>query len=545
MHKNRARFALALSIELVVMSAALTPISAARAQAVAEARVHVDEFRVTGNTLLSESLIQGVLAPYKGDRNLTELKAAATALQSLYVAQGWGGVIAYVPPQDGPPGVVTLAVLEGHITRVVVLGQTRDSIERVRRSLPKLKEGETPRPAQLDAQVMLANQNPARQLAVTLEPGATQGEIEAHITVTEQPNSRWSVGVDNTGTKQTGRSRANLSWQGADVAGLDDTLSLQAQIAPQHLSRVAVLSAGWRLPIYSAGLTLDLMAAYSDVDGGTTSTVAGPLQFSGKGEVFGAHLSGLLPRWGEATQRLSAGVDHRVYLNNCSITGLPDGACGSSGASVAVTPLQFDYQLQQPVQGSSPGYSLSLSAAANMNIGGPHGRPADFQAVRPGSDPDYKVLRANAMAQLPLPADWQLSLRAAGQATDAGLVPGEQFGLGGANAVRGYEEREITGDEAVFGSAELYGPDLAHALSKRIDHLRFLAFADGGRAWNHLGSACLGAQTSCKLASVGLGSRLAAGSFQLKLDLAAALKSGTLTERHDVFLHVQASYDFQ
>ena len=548
MPKRRARIALILSIETAVMSALLAaqPAQAQGAQAaVADPRIRVESFRISGNTLLPEVVLQNALAPFKGERTLSELKAAAAAVQAVYVEQGYGGVIAYVPPQQqGANGEATIEVLEGRIAHVTVTGNARDSAAQVRRSLPKLQEGQTPRPAQLDAQVGLANQYPGRQLAVTLEPGAARGEIDARIGVTEQPLSRWSVSADNTGTTQTGRMRASLGWQGANVAGLDDTLSLQAQIAPQHPSRVAVFTAGWHAPIYSAGLAFDLLAAYSVVDGGTTSTVAGPLQFAGKGEVFGARLSGALPRLGDFTQTLSAGVDHRVYLNDCSITGLPAGACGSSGASVAVTPLMLEYQLQAPSEGMRPALALSVSLVGNLDPGGSHGAPEDFSAVRPGAPHSYQLIRVNGMAQFTLPAGWQLMLRGAGQGTGDALVPGEQFGLGGANAVRGYEEREITGDQAVFGTTELYGPDMAKMTGDKLDHLRLLGFVDGGRAWNKLGTACLGTQTRCTLASFGFGARLMAGGFQLKMDLARTLKNGTLTERHDTFLHVQASYDF-
>ncbi len=552
MPKRRAPIAPILSIEMAVMAVLLVahPAHAQANQAAQETaaapRIRVDSFRISGNTLLPEVVLQNALAPFKGERTLAELKAAAAAVQAVYAEQGYGGVIAYVPPQQGEPGVATIEVLEGRIAHVTVVGNTRDSTAQVRRSLPKLQEGQTPRPAQLDAQVAQANQNGVRQLAVTLEPGAARGEIDARIGVTEVPTSRWSVGLDNTGTEQTGRSRANLGGQFGNLTGLDDLFSLQAQFAPEHLSRVAVLSAGWRFPIYSAGLTLDLMAAYSNVDGGTTGTVAGPLQFSGKGEVLGVKLGGALPRLGEFTQRLTAGVDHRVFLNDCSITGLPAGACGSSGASVAVTPMQLTYELQAPGQGDRPALALSVSAVANLNPGGPHGAPADFQAVRPGADPDYQLVRVNGMAQFALPADWQVSLRGSGQGTGSGLVPGEQFGLGGANAVRGYEEREVTGDQGVFGSVELIGPNLAKSFaSARLDQLRLLAFFDGGRAWNKLGTACLGTQTRCTLASAGFGARLQAGGWQLKLDLAEALKDGTLTHQHDAFLHFQLSYEFQ
>ncbi|MBV8503128.1 MAG: ShlB/FhaC/HecB family hemolysin secretion/activation protein [Paucibacter sp.] len=505
-------------------------------------RLQVQRFDVSGNTLLQPAGVDAVLEPYKGSRSLTELKHAAAALQAAYVKAGYGGVIVIVPPQEQREvGVVALTVFEGRISHIVVTGNQRDATAAVLRSVPALTPGVTPETRRIDAQVALANQNPARQLAVTLEPGAQTGEIDARVAVTEQPERRWSVSADNTGNPQTGRSRANLGLQQANLFGGDSTLNLQAQIAPQKPGAVAVLSGNLHTPLYGAGLALDVAAAWSDVDGGTTSTAAGPLQFTGKGRVLGLRLGGALPRSGDFSQRLAAGMDWRDYLNNCTITGLPAGACGSSGASVSVSPIALEYQAQW--SGALP-FALQLSFASNTGLFGSHRQAADVAAIRSGAPLDYKLVRLNVMGQMDLSAGWQIGWRGAGQGTGSGLVPGEQFGLGGANAVRGYAEREVTGDSALFGSAELRTPELGSAQGW-LRHLKLLVFGDTGRVWNHLGSACRGSQTRCNLASAGVGARLSDGPWSVRLDLADALKTGTSTRRNDTFLHVQAAYEFQ
>ncbi|RYG38266.1 MAG: ShlB/FhaC/HecB family hemolysin secretion/activation protein, partial [Burkholderiales bacterium] len=359
---------------------------AAWAQSVPEIRVSVQEFRVTGNTLLPQSRIDEVLSPFKGERSLAELNAAATALQKLYRDEGYGSVIAYVPQQSGTAGVATLAVLEGRIQRVAVVGNQAAGEAVVRRSLPSLVEGVTPRLRSIDAEVQLANENPARQVAVSLEAGAAPGDVQANVSVSESPASRWTLGLDNTGNAGTGRLRANAGYQHAGLWDLDHVLSMQFQTSPEKLDSVRVFSASYRAPLYGAGLMLDLFGAYSDVDGGTTSTVAGPLQFSGKGEVLGMRLGGQLHRSGELLQRWAVGLDHRAYLNNCAIAGLPAGACGTAGESVTVRPLSLEYQLQWA--GDAP-MALQLNLARGLDLGGGHAGEASFTAVRPGAKPDY------------------------------------------------------------------------------------------------------------------------------------------------------------
>src|SRR5512140_4030564 len=80
-----------------------------------EPRVAVSEFIVTGNTLLPQVALDEALARFKGERTLAELEQAAQAVQALYRDAGYGGVVAYVPPQKGEPGRATIVVLEGRV----------------------------------------------------------------------------------------------------------------------------------------------------------------------------------------------------------------------------------------------------------------------------------------------------------------------------------------------------------------------------------------------------------------------------------------------
>jgi hemolysin activation/secretion protein len=534
---------------LLLATAIVAPVAVAAAPAAPAApaasvpvRLAVQAFQIEGNSLLPEAELQTALAPFKGERNLAELKQAATAVQSLYRQAGYGAVIAYLPEQQGAQGVVTIKVLEGRLARVVVLGNQQFSAENIRRSLPLLQEGQTPQVQRLDAQIQLANESPVKQLAVVLEPGTQQGEVDARVTVTERQAQRWSLNVDNTGNHQTGDYRVGLGYQNAALWDRDHQLSLNAQTSPGHVSQVKIFSASYRVPFYAQGLSLDLYGAYSNVDGGSTSTAAGALQFNGRGRVLGLRLNKLLPHVGEIDQRFTLGLDQRAYLNNCAIAGLPAGACGSAGESVTVQPVSLEYQIQR---GGAWPSGANVALVHNLGLGGGNGSQPNFDAVRAGARRHYTVGRVGGFLNGALPQDWRLQTRLSAQFSPGALVPGEQFGLAGAMAVRGYEEREISGDQGVMASIELMGPDLGKLISESVQGLRLLAFADAGRVWNRRSTPCLGNRDVCTLASVGVGLRLAAGPLQLRLDVAKALKPGTRTQRHHFGAHVQAVYSFE
>jgi hemolysin activation/secretion protein len=404
-----------------------------------------------------------------------------------------------------------------------------------------LQEGQTPRVRRIDSELQLANENPARQMGVLLGPGATTGEVEATVNVADDPALRLNVSLDDTGNDATGNYRLGAGLLDADLSGHDDVLGVQLQTSPTEFSAVRVASASYRLPLPALLSALELYGAYSDVDGGTTSTAAGDLSFAGRGRVFGARSLWYLPRLGEFDQRFAFGLDHRAYLNNCSIAGLPAGACGAAGESVTVNPLTVEYSVQSGGRIRS-GFNVALSH--NLGLGGSDTSDTRFQAVRPGAKAGYTVLRAGASLRVPLFEDWALGGRVALQYSSDNLVPGEQFGIGGAATVRGYEEREVAADRGGVASIELSTPRLGWAAQAKVD-LRLVAFADAGHVSQNDGAFCAGTRTGCTLASAGLGARLSFGrTVQAQVFVANALKDGASTQRGDWRSHFAINASF-
>ena len=521
-------------------TASAAPATAASASA-AEASTRVRAFRVEGNSLLDPALLQTTLQAWLGQRTLADLRDAAQAVQALYGRAGYGAVLAYLPPQPVADGTVLIQVVEGRLARVTVQGAQRLTPERVRAALPTLVEGVTPRVRRIDAELQLANENPGRTMGVLLGPGAAPGEVEATVKVDELPAQRWSLALDNSGNPRTGDYRLSLAWQHADLSDHDDVLSLQLQVSPTEWHAVQVLSAGYRLPLVRSLAALDLFAAYSDVDGGIQSTPAGGLRFAGKGRIAGARATAYLPRWGEFDQRLTGGLESRAYLNDCQVSGLPSGSCGAAGQSVALQPLTLDYAAQ--TGGAAPA-SYTLALAHNLALGGPHGGAADFEAVRPGATRHYTVWRAGGQFGMPVAEDWLLAGRVSAQHSGDLLVPGEQFGVGGASSVRGYLERELSGDFGFAAGFELATPQLGAAVADPGVDLRALVFVDGGQVALHGDATCLAGQARCSLSSWGLGARLGWRRLQLRLFVAQARQDAATTRRGDWRSHFALNASF-
>ncbi|MBK9136420.1 MAG: ShlB/FhaC/HecB family hemolysin secretion/activation protein [Betaproteobacteria bacterium] len=520
--------------------------SSASTTAGTERKVVVDRYTVQGNTLLAAEHLREVTAPFLGIVGPSDLAAAAAAVQQAYRRAGWGGVVAFLPEQDFAGGTAIVRVVEGRLARYVVAENRRFNAANVRASLPSLQRAKPVNVRRVDTEIQMANENPAKTVAVMLEPGDQFGAVNAFVTVHEQPVSRFTARDDNTGSKATGRWRAALGWQHANVWDLDHVFAIEGQTAPEDPQAVKVFSTSYRAPLYEHALAVDGYYAWSNVDGGRVDTAAGELQFAGRGSIAGARLSAYLARLGNTDQRLQLGLESRAYRNTCTIAGLPPGACGAAGESVSVQPMSLTWTLQAT---STWRWGLSMGLHHNLAFGGQRSKQAAFDAVRPGARRRYTLARMHATLGTALGESFAVNARLALQGTGDPLVPGEMFGLGGANTVRGYEERELNGDSGAALSLELAGWNWGASLGERFASLRGfelrpILFADAGAVQNRDDAPCRAGQTRCPATSAGIGLRAGWRDLQLRIDAAHALKDAGVTQAGHERVHASLAFNF-
>src|SRR6185437_3771730 len=142
-----------------------------------EAPVQVQKFslkkvQIQGNTLLPDDTLTALVSQLAGnDRTLGDLMQAAAAVQQAYREAGYGGVIAFVPEQELGSGNIIIRVVEGKLATVEISDNKRYSDANIIASLPHLKIGETPRVRAIDRDIQLINENPAKEVRVTLAAG--------------------------------------------------------------------------------------------------------------------------------------------------------------------------------------------------------------------------------------------------------------------------------------------------------------------------------------------------------------------------------------
>ncbi|MCX7148423.1 MAG: hypothetical protein NTY05_03270 [Rhodocyclales bacterium] len=507
-----------------------------------DASFDIVRFQIEGNSILPAEKAQQLVAPFAGQRKIYgDVQKALEALEGEYRRLGYGTVQVYVPEQELTTGVVRLQVSEGVVGKVTVTGNKYFNDANVRASLPNLKEGEAPNMRQLSEDVQLSNENPAKQVEVTLGVSEEEGKVDIKVEVKEENPERVYLTLDNTGTKGSGKHRVGVSYQNANLGNSDQVLTLAYTTAadpPGGMKilgnrinpgqdgngvKVDILSIGYRLPLYSLGDSIDFIYGNSSTDSPTNSPNLGAgLAINGKGEVFGFRYNHIFPRAGEFTSKLVFGYDYKYMNSRCTVAGVPT-PFGGAGC----TPHTF-----RPVSATYSGEWQKPGEVVNFNVGVVHhllpmgsrfdyaGAPA---ATAPGGNDRYSAasgyqtkdqfsaLRFGGSYATAIAGDWLLRVAASGQHANNALPAGERLGLAGSNAVRGFLERAVVSDRGYFANLEVYSPDIAASLGVP-GNLKWLVFYDSAQGANLNPSL----NQKVNIAAVGIGVR-----YNLKKDVSA------------------------
>lgn len=500
-------------------------------------RFDITRFEVEGNTLLAAPAVDQLLTPYAGkNRDFGDVQRALEALEGAYRQRGFNVVQVVLPEQELNQGVVHLKVIESRIGKVSVEGNKFFDQANIRRSLPGLRTGETPNIDDISASLKVANENPAKKISLQLKNGDKDDEINADLRVEDE--KPWTVGLnlDNTGDQRTGETHIGVAYQHANVAGLDHVLNLQYTTTVQKPSQVSSYGVGYHIPLYAYGDSVDLFASYSDVDSGTIAAGTFDLLVSGKGTVFGTRYNQNLKRVGDYESKLVYGLDYKAYKNSTQLVGVP----AELGNDVTVHPLSVGYVGAWTFPASEAGFYLT----ASHNIpGGNRGSAEDFNLARSNASAEYSILRYGANYGRVLPGDWQLRLNLNGQYTRDALVPGEQFGAGGANSVRGFRERDTANDYGYMSNIEVYTPNLCAGIQSAATHCRFLAFYDSAQVSRN--NALPGEQSQASISSIGIGFRASLNkSFSALVDYGQVVEASDTEAKGDKRLHVKIALSY-
>ena len=447
---------------------ALTSLKPAWAQPPVPPTVRVDHFHVEGMKTLDKALADTILDDYEGrDLTFTELERAAQAVAELYRENDYFTVTAYLPKQEMKDGVVTIKVVESKLKDVEIQGNTRYSTEYIEWMMQPVIDdaGEgLPRRSVLQRQLLLLGDNMDLDARSVVKAGDNPEEVSLLIQADDDLPTHLTLDYNNLGAVSTGRHRLGATFEWGNLTNRADVLTLryvESDLLNADVRGLDLFSLGYRTPLNNHGTHLNFSYANSAFQVGRELQV---LDIRGDADVLTLTADHPIVRGPDANLYVNGGfiyqdIENTILGTQLSRDRLREVVLGlrgdwTSGRGRNFAGIRYTQDLGTALGGMEVNDPLSSRGA-----GGGFGKlNFDLARVQRFNEEFYAILRGHH------------------QAAFAPLPFAEQYGLGGINTVRGYNQSAFLGDSGYNVNAELrWAP-----LDKHREMLEFGVFFDHG-----------------------------------------------------------------
>ncbi|WP_420422486.1 ShlB/FhaC/HecB family hemolysin secretion/activation protein [Simkania sp.] len=424
-----------------------------------------------------EDTLQRLLEPFLGSPVTEEsIYRIKEAIIQFYRRYDYPIVFIEVPSQKVSDGFLTLRVHQGKLGEIRSTGNKHFKNER----LIGYIQAKPNQPVDIECLIKdleWMNRNPFRQTNSIFTPSAQNGLTDIELVTEDRFPLRVYAGADNTGIRDTGRTRYFAGFNWGNAFGLDHILSYQFTSGSNYNNYYSH-SVNYTAPL-SWRHTLVLYGGYShvkaDLDTPNQRTKGYSAQASMRYEIP-------LPTWRDYLHDFLFGFDYK--RTNTSID--QDGDLFFD-RSVNVTQFVLGYNGGY----ETSWYKVSGTIEAYVSPGDwlPDQSRSRYESLREGADNTYIYTRIAVAPTFCLPYDFSIESRFRMQLSSTNLLASEQYGLGGWDTVRGYQVREVNDDNVVILNIEFRSPPI-HVIRKLKrksleDKLIFLVFWDYAYGWNH------------------------------------------------------------
>lgn len=451
----------------------LTPPTPEASPEVPSQTIEIGRVEVIGSSVLTAEEIAGITKPFEGRAvTLEELRGVADQITQLYLNQGYITSRAILVDQTIPPGGdVQIRVIEGRLERIEVQGNRRLKPGYIRSRI-QLGAGIPLNTGKLEDQLRLLRADPLfKNVEASLRAGSGLGQSILVVRVTEADPISGSIGVDNYSPPSVGSERLGLNLRYRNVTGIGDELA--ASYYHTTTSGADIFDFSYRVPLNPMNGTLQLRAAPNRNE--ITQPPFDTFGIGGDTELYEISYRQPLIRSPRREFALSLGFtfqEGQTFLADepFAFGEGPDKETGISRTSVFKFGQEF---ISRDVRGA-----WALRSQFNLGTG-------LFDATQnSGSVPDGQFFSWLAQIQRVqvLNENNFLIVQADLQLTPDGLLPSQQFVIGGGQSLRGYRQNVRTGDNGFRFSVEdritIQRDEAGEAT------MQLAPFADLGVVWN-------------------------------------------------------------
>jgi hemolysin activation/secretion protein len=432
------------------------------------------------------------------------LESIRNEILSAYREEGSHFILVDIAQQDVTNGTVSMNVCESTLSEIRYEGNRHFSCAVLGRYI-HANQGEKIDGDRLLNDLAFANRNPFRTTNALFQPGKQQNTTEMILMTEDRFPLRVYGGGDNTGNDYTGNARWFTGFTAGNLFYMDHTLSYQYTTS-SNFHKFQSHTAQYLMPMpnntqlmFFGGVSF----VHPNLNEFTDEFLPVPSGISTKG--FTAQASGryeipLGTLWQSQLQEMTVGFDYKRMNNNLIYIG--DNTIPIIYKFVTLT--QFMARYSVAFGNCSHRFSFENNLFFAPGQLAPSGNNTNFNNLRNNASNRYAYGRLALQDTYQIPANFSLYGLLRGQWASGALLPSEQYGLGGYDTVRGYDEREFNADQAIIFNGEIHTPKW-HFMCKNKDAFYFLAFADFAGGWNY--SSTSNEESSDWLGGVGAGFR--------------------------------------
>jgi hemolysin activation/secretion protein len=405
--------------------------------------IKVEKINVIGSTVFTAEKFNPITQPAEG-RNVTieELRKIADAITQLYLDIGYITSRAILVDQTVNNGVVEIRIIEGIVERIEVQGTKRLNPEYVRSRLA-LGIDKPLLTSALEDQLRLLRADPLlSNVEASLRAGSGVGRSILIVRVTEAQNFNAFLGVDNYSPPSIGSERLGVNASYRNPTGNGDEIAASYYRTTQ--GGADIFDFNYRVPLNPMNGTLQLRTSFNN-----TNVVQEPfksLDISGESQLYEISFRQPLLRTPREEFALSLGftVQNGQTFTFAGPTPFGFGPDEEGNSRTRVIKFGQDY-VRRDVNGA---WALRSLFSFGLGI---------FDAtINSDPIPDGRFFSWLAQVQRvqSLSTDNILIAQAELQLTPNGLLPSQQFVVGGGQSVRGYRQNIRAGDNGVRFSLE-------------------------------------------------------------------------------------------
>lgn len=407
-------------------------------------KIEIKTLRLIGMKIFDQNELLPLVKSLEGKTStLGEIRTVVDKITQYYHSAGYVLSRAIIPPQKLIDGVFTIQIIEGKVSQVKSVNQSRLKDEVLERYLKQAYSLNEPLYAPQSGRALLLIRDLAgiADVNYSLQAGKEKDEtlLVANVFPTQVVNG--NISVDNHGGKSTGKYRSRLDLYINNLFGRGEQVNLQGMSSFRGLNNGKL---GVTLPVGYNGLIFNGNISHTEYKLGKQFK---KLDASGKSTTIS--IGGRYPiiRSNNRNLWISTNVEKRYLFDEVSSTN----TLTKKRLSLINVGINADIR-DQFLNGGYNQFSL-VNTFGNLNIRSKDAREIDALSAK--TQGQYYKLNLSVSRTQFLNSKWNLFTKITAQWANKNLDSSEQLSLGGLDAVLGYSSNAASGDSGIITNLQL------------------------------------------------------------------------------------------